>query len=201
MKKSLVFVITAFLIASCNQNDSITKDEESPEEVKSIKGKYVRVDHIQIKSASDAVGGFGLISEITFHEKNCEFLYFGIPMSGSYELDGRKIFINAGGQIGNLSMTLLDGNKLQGSGFINGIFMNQKSKEYIDYKERTKDLYFSLKTIPLRILPSIKDGKICDTLFEGHDVKIIEENKSWVLVENKEEMKFGWCRKASLEKY
>jgi len=194
-------IIIVGLFTACSTN-SDSSNEELKKETEFTKGKYVRVDHIKIDKVSDAVGGFGLISEITFHNKNCEFDYVGLSMSGSYEVDGNKVFIDAGGQIGKLSMELIDNNKLQGTGFINGIFMNVQSQEYLDYKEKTKDLYYVTKTVVLRSLP-INDRKVMvgDTLFEGESVIIKEDKNGWAFIENKQNRKFGYCKRSILEAY
>jgi len=198
--KSSVLIILTCLFLSCNQNE--INNEPTPKAEESIRGKYVRVDHIKIDKVSDLVGGFGLISEITFHNKNCEFEYAGLSMSGSYVLDGNKIFIDAGGQIGKLSMELINNYKLQGAGYINGVFMNEQSQEYLDYKEKTKGLYYVTKTTRLRSLP-INDKKVIvgDTLYEGESVEIKEQKNGWAFIENKQNLKFGYCKRSILEAY
>ena len=124
--KTLISIIIIIFFTSCTEN-------------KSIEGHYIRIDtNIKIESIGDAVGGFGLISEITFYKEHCEFNYFGLPMSGPYEIEGNKIFINSGGQIGNLSMIILDNHYLKGTGFINGKFLEESSQDYQSYLKNVK---------------------------------------------------------------
>ena len=68
----------------------------------SIDGLYVRVKD---NDRSGVVAGIfkGLIEKLDFKDKHCSFEYFGMKMSGQYEIDKNYIFVNTGGDLGTLS--------------------------------------------------------------------------------------------------
>lgn len=165
-----------------------------------LEGHYIRVDEIQIKSLSDAAGGFGLISDITFHETNCEFSYFGIPMSGSYTIDDNKVFINTGGQLGGLSMSIIDDKSLQGTGFIKGYFINDSSDDYKDHIEKTKNRYVTKSKIKIRTRPDT-ESEVCGSIEKDWEVYVDDKNGAWVLIHSKDLNIKGWCKEKYLEKY
>lgn len=91
-----------------------------------IQGKYVRVsDNGKGNDLLGAMEVTGLVSYIEFNGKHCTFNYFGILINAPYEIDGASIYIYEGGELGVLKMEIVDGNKLEGEGWIDGTFVKQ----------------------------------------------------------------------------
>ena len=67
----------------------------------------------------------GLVDTIYFGERNCRFDYFGIPMGGEYKIDGNYVYIAVGGELGTLSMEIIDSHTLEGEGWISGTFKKE----------------------------------------------------------------------------
>ena len=90
-----------------------------------VHGKYIRVEN---NDKGNSLLGWkvkGLVKEIEFNGNHCTFDYVGIKVSGSFEIDGTKIYIAAGGELGTLSMEIVNGNRLEGEGWIDGTFVKQ----------------------------------------------------------------------------
>ena len=141
----------------------------------SIEGKY-------IKTKSNGRGSFlnlgGLISEIEFKNSHCNFKYFGIPMSGKYEIDNGHIYVYVGGELGTLSLEIIDKNTLEGEGWIAGTF-----KKLNSFRSKNKPAigYYRTKTeLNVRSGAGTNYAKI-ETLSKGTRVKVVSILKN------------GWC--------
>ena len=160
MRKFLIlFVIPVILLASCTNS--------------SIDGKY-------IKTKSNDRGGLfgGLISEIEFKNNHCNFVYFGIPMSGKYEIDEGHIYVFVGGELGTLSLEIIANNTLEGEGWFAGTF--KKASSFKAENKPTLGYYKTKSELNVRAGAGTKFAKI-ETLPKGTKVKVVDE------LEN------GWC--------
>ena len=139
----------------------------------SIDGKY-------IKTKSNNRGGLfdGFVSEIEFKNNYCNFIYFGIPMSGKYEIDKGYIYVFVGGEIGTLSLEIIDINTLEGEGWIAGTFKKSTSFNAVN---KSALGYFTTKSVlNVRAGAGTNYEKIT-TLPAGARVKVVGVKEN------------GWC--------
>jgi len=109
--KRILFIVTAVLLISCNTGTD-------------IKGTFVKVKENDRGSAYN-VFNKGLVDKVVFGETMCRFNYFGNAMSGKYTVEDNYIYINVGGELGTLSMEIIDNETLEGEGWISGTFKKQ----------------------------------------------------------------------------
>lgn len=100
-----------------------SEPEETEVTIETLQGEFVRVQ-------DNGRGGKGhentpLVASITFRSKFCNFTYDGTPMSGKYSVDEGYVYIEAGGELGTLSLEIVSINQLEGEGWINGTFMRE----------------------------------------------------------------------------
>ena len=101
------------------------KSEPETDEVnvERLVGEFVRVkDNGRVGKAQEDAP---VITNITFRSKFCNFTYDGSPMSGKYSVDEGYVYIEAGGELGTLSLEIISANQLEGEGLINGSFMRE----------------------------------------------------------------------------
>lgn len=72
------------------------------------------------------MNGLSLIEKGQFTDKFCRFEYAGNPMSGEYIIDGNYVFIKIDGELGTMSMEIIDNETLEGEGWISGTFKKEK---------------------------------------------------------------------------
>lgn len=119
----LAFVVfCSFLIQSCSENSVDSDKTESPSSVTSIKGKFIRVGD---NKRAGIEGVFDLVSDIEFRNEHCHFTYVTTKMSGKYSIDEGFIYIYTGGELGTLSMEIINNNQLEGEGHIHGTFKRE----------------------------------------------------------------------------
>jgi hypothetical protein len=88
-----------------------------------IQGKFIRIsNNNKENNLLGALKVKGLVEYIEFNGSHCSFDYFGIKISASFEIDGTKVYINSGGELGTLTMEIVNGNRLEGEGWIDGTF-------------------------------------------------------------------------------
>jgi hypothetical protein len=110
MKNLLLVVFGFLLLLSCS--------------TKTLEGSYVKVKEND-RGSDINVLGLSLINKINFGDKMCRFEYAGTPMSGEYSIDGNYVYIEVGGELGTLSMEIIDEQTLEGEGWISGTFEKQ----------------------------------------------------------------------------
>jgi hypothetical protein len=87
----------------------------------SIEGSYVKVKENDRGSDMNLLG-LSLIERVNFGDKICRFDYAGTTMSGEYMIDGNFVYIEVGGELGTLTMEIIDKETLEGEGWISGTF-------------------------------------------------------------------------------
>lgn len=107
IKITLVISISVLLF-SCNSKPN-------------IEGDFIKVKENE-RGAALNVFNKGLVDKMSFGEKICRFSYFGITMSGEYTIDKNYVYINVGGELGTLSMEIIDEQTLEGEGWASGTF-------------------------------------------------------------------------------
>lgn len=109
------YVIPVFalllIIASCGSDPSEIDAER-------LVGDFFRVKD----NGRGGTNNNANIGSITFRSKFCNFTYNGTPMSGKYSVDEGYVYIEAGGDLGTLSLEIINENQLEGEGLINGTF-------------------------------------------------------------------------------
>lgn len=118
MKHLLYSLVLFTLLVGCK-----TEVEETEVTMETLQGEFMRV-------RDNGRGGKGhkdipLVESITFRSKFCNFTYDGTPMSGKYSVDEGYVYIEAGGELGTLSLEIVSVNQLEGEGWINGTFMRE----------------------------------------------------------------------------
>lgn len=115
----LSFLMFVALLSSCQTNGDKEKGEDVPKEVTSLRGKYIRVDD---NGRAGTEKFITIIREIEFKGEHCHFKYLGTPMSGKFEIDENYVYITTGGELGMMSMEIINKNHLKGEGYIHGVF-------------------------------------------------------------------------------
>lgn len=126
MKKVLFSLCLLALLVAC-------KSEVKPNEVNmdNLQGTFVRVgDNGRGGKEADKNAR---VEKITFRSKFCNFTYDGTPMSGKYSIDEGYVYIEAGGELGTLSLEIISGNQLEGEGLINGTFMRKGHEDEVKH--------------------------------------------------------------------
>ena len=90
----------------------------------SIEGTYIKVKENDRGSDLNFLG-LSIVKEITFGDKMCHFDYFGTKMGGEYSIDGKYVYIAVGGELGTLTMEIINDDILEGEGWISGTFKKQ----------------------------------------------------------------------------
>ncbi len=115
--KHLVFPLALFLIlVSCKSEPETTEVD-----AERLIGEFVRVRDNDRGGKENKT----LIETITFRSKFCNFTYDGTPMSGKYSVDEGYVYIEAGGDLGTLSLEIISADQLEGEGFIHGTFARE----------------------------------------------------------------------------
>ena len=115
----LSFLMFVVLLSSCQTNGDKEKGGDVPKEVTSLRGTYIRVDD---NGRAGAEKFITIIREIEFKGEHCHFKYLGTPMSGKFEIDENYVYITTGGELGMMSMEIIDKNHIEGEGYIHGVF-------------------------------------------------------------------------------
>lgn len=161
-----LLAVPIFILASCTNS--------------SIDGKYIKIKSNDRGGLLGDVFG-GLVSELEFKDNHCNFVYFGIPMSGEYEIDKGHIYVHVGGELGTLSLEIVDKNTLEGEGWIAGTF-----KKTTSFKAKNKPAlgYYRTKSeLNVRTGPGTNYTKI-ETLSKGTKVKVISDlENDWYEIE------------------
>lgn len=111
MKRLLLMLSLGLILFSC-----ITKP--------SVEGTFVKVKEND-RGTSINVFNKGLVDQLTFGETMCRFNYFGIQMSGEYKVEDNYVYIEVGGELGTLSLEIINEATLEGEGWISGTFQKQ----------------------------------------------------------------------------
>ena len=91
-----------------------------------IQGKFIRIsNNDKENNLLGALKVKGLVKYIEFNGNHCTFDYVGISTSATFEIDGSKLYINTGGELGVLKMEIINENQLEGEGWIDGTFEKQ----------------------------------------------------------------------------
>jgi len=111
MKKLLLAVTFGLVLISCNTKPS-------------LEGAFIKVKE---NDRGNALNVFekGLVDKMNFGETICRFDYFGTTMSGEYTIEDNHVYIAVGGELGTLSMEIIDDETLEGEGWISGTFKKQ----------------------------------------------------------------------------
>jgi hypothetical protein len=133
----LAFVVFCiFLIQGCSENSVDSDKTESPSSVTSIKGKFIRVGD---NKRAGIEGVFDLVSEIEFRNEHCHFTYVTTKMSGKYSVDEGFIYIYTGGELGTLSLEIVNMDQLEGEGYIHGTFKREGTFKPVEKVNRIKN--------------------------------------------------------------
>ncbi|MFT7158328.1 MAG: hypothetical protein ACI8Q1_003357 [Parvicella sp.] len=168
LNTALILISTLILI-SCGKSE--------------VEGKYIRIKANESgglnSTLSDAFGG--LVSELDFKGKHCNFTYFGMQMSGEYKVDGGYVYIHTTGELGTLALQITDSQTLDGEGWVSGTF---KKIDSFRAKNKTAIGYFKTKSeLNMRTGPGTEFAKI-EVLSKGEEVKVVEElDDGWVEIE------------------
>jgi len=111
MRNLLLIISLGFLLLSCNTNPSVD-------------GTFIKTKENDRGTVMN-VFGKGLVNSVSFGETMCRFNYFGTQMSGKYKIEDNYIFIEVGGELGTLTMEIIDETTLEGEGWISGTFEKQ----------------------------------------------------------------------------
>ncbi len=136
--KYTIFLSVLLFVVSCTSDKSGEKSE-SPGSAVVPTGKYYRI------ADNDRAGTEGimdLVTELEFKKNYCHFTYVTTRMSGKYEVDEGYIYINTGGELGTLSLEIINSNHLEGEGYIHGTFKRERprSKEPNSAKEKSSHI-------------------------------------------------------------
>ncbi|HNW69648.1 MAG TPA: hypothetical protein PKI01_04545 [Bacteroidales bacterium] len=94
-----------------------------PEPEKNLCKKYSKVQGTYVFDESVPHGVLcGLFLEFSFKKRHCNFIYFGLKMGGKYEVEDDYVYIEAGGELGNLTLKIIDRNTLKGESWACGTF-------------------------------------------------------------------------------
>ncbi len=125
MRLSLIYIlISTLIVTACKQQEDQTNEDNTVEKttISSLQGKYIRVANNDRAGVEKYVT---IIKEIEFKGSHCHFKYLGTPMSGKFEVDEGFVYISTGGELGMLSLEVIDGDQLEGEGFIHGTFKRE----------------------------------------------------------------------------
>lgn len=126
MKNVLYSLFLLTLLVACK-----SEVEPSEVDVETLQGTFVRVsDNGRGGKEADKSPR---VEEITFRSKFCNFTYDGTPMSGKYSVDEGYVYIEAGGELGTLSLEIVSADQLEGEGWINGTFMREGHEGEVKY--------------------------------------------------------------------
>jgi len=147
----------------------------------SLDGQYIKVKNND-RGNSLNVLDINLVKEINFGNSMCRFDYLGNTMSGKYKIEGDYVYIDAGVELGTLSMQVTDkGQTLEGEGWISGTFrkitsFRSKNKPAIGYYRTTSKLN-------VRTGPGTEFFKI-ETIDVDQELKVIQIiNDEWCEIE------------------
>ena len=152
-KLVILFIVPVLLLSSCMNS--------------SIDGKYIKT---KSNDRGSLLNFGGLVSELEFKNSHCNFKYFGMPMSGKYEIDKGYIYVYVGGELGTLSLEIIDKNTLEGEGWVAGTF-----KKINSFKSKNKPVigYYKTKSeLNVRTGAGTNYTKI-ETLSKGTKVKVV----------------------------
>lgn len=159
-----LFVVSIILFSSCMNS--------------SIDGKYIKT---KTNDRGSLLNLGGLVSELEFKNSHCNFVYFGMPMSGKYEIDNGYIYVYVGGELGTLSLEIIDKNTLEGEGWVAGTFKKASS-----FKAENKPAlgYFKTKSeLNVRAGAGTNFAKI-EMLSKGTRVKVVDNlDNGWCEIE------------------
>lgn len=115
MKYILYPLAVLLILVSCKSEEVVDAER--------LVGEFIRVkDNGRV---GDSQKNAPVITNITFRSKFCNFTYDGAPMSGKYTVDEGYVYIEAGGDLGTLSLEIITANQLEGEGWINGSYMRE----------------------------------------------------------------------------
>lgn len=145
MRHLTTYLLIALTITMYGCKTESTELAEQTENINigSIKGKFIRI------SDNDRAGiekYVTIIREIEFKGSHCHFKYLGTPMSGKYEIDENFVYITTGGELGMLSLEIIDNNQLEGEGFIHGTFKREGTFKPEDTKKSKEKTNSNIET-------------------------------------------------------
>lgn len=144
----------------------------------SLNGEYFKIKENGQGAFDDAFGG--LITQLEFKGNYCNFVYFNIPMSGKYEIQNGSVFINVGGELGTLTLDIVDNNTLEGKGWVSGTF-----KKLSSFRAKGKPAIGQYKTkseLNIRSGPST-EYEVLKTVSAGTELKVVHKENGWCTVE------------------
>jgi len=137
----------------------------------SLDGQYIKIKSND-RGNSLNVFDINLVKEINFGNSMCRFNYFGTTMSGKYKIEGDYVYIDAGGEIGTLSMQITDnGQTLEGEGWISGTF--RKMTSYVSKNKPAIGFYRTTSKLNIRTGPGTEYFKI-ETVDVDQELKVIQ---------------------------
>jgi uncharacterized protein YgiM (DUF1202 family) len=162
MRNLLICLLSVILLSSCT-------------DVK-VEGKYYL---IKSNGREDNYGG--QINEIIFREDSCSFEVYKILSGGPVRVEKNTLYLDIGGELGTLTMEIIDWQTLEGEGFIGGTF---KREDY--YRATNKSVlgyYIATRPIYMRAGAGNRYA-IIKTINEGEKVNNIQKfDNGWSQVE------------------
>lgn len=110
MKYILFLILSILIFSGCTKT--------------TLSGRYVKVKENNRGSELNLLK-LNLVKQVNFGDKVCRFDYFGTTISGEYTIDKNYVYIKVGGDLGTLSMEIIDDQTLEGEGWISGTFKKQ----------------------------------------------------------------------------
>jgi hypothetical protein len=89
-----------------------------------LEGTFIKVKENDRGSSMNLLG-LSLIEKVYFTDSHYRFEYAGNPMSAEYKVDKNYVYIDVGGDLGTLTMEIIDDKMLEGEGLISGTFRKQ----------------------------------------------------------------------------
>jgi hypothetical protein len=161
-KYGLVFLLI-LSITSCS-TDSKTENEALSSNETSLKGKFIKIKN------NDRAGlerMLNAITEIEFRNEHCHFTYIGTRMSAKFSVDAGFVYIYSGGELGTLSMEIINKDQLEGEGFIHGTFKREGTFVTEEKDQKSKANY-----------PEVNKRNSSNNPFEGIEKEDVESNET-----------------------
>jgi hypothetical protein len=175
--KLFAFVVFGgFLIQGCSENSVGSDKAQSQTTINSIKGKYIRVGD---NKRAGIEGILDLVSDIEFRNEHCHFTYVTTKMSGKYSIDEGFIYIYTGGELGTLSMEIINKDHLEGEGYIHGTFKREGTFKPIEKAKRISESNKNSKS------SSSTNSQANNPFATGGNSEEPESNENEIQVENK----------------
>ncbi|WP_319479727.1 SH3 domain-containing protein [uncultured Draconibacterium sp.] len=158
MKKSFItFSLIVFICISSNAQ---------------LKGSFLKIKETE--------EGMGLVSELEFVGTYCKFVYFDMQMNGKFEEVENNIFITVGGELGILSLKIVNQNTLEGEGWISGIF--KRKTFFVAKNESPIKFQYAVSNVNMRAGAGVDFVKF-DVIPQNTKLKVVESVNDWCRVE------------------